>query len=52
MLQKCGGPKIDMLYGREDCATEDLCAADGVLPGAAVVCSCRAVLCSGHRTSA
>ena len=31
--QDAGGPKIPMRYGRVDCATEDLCAADGVLPG-------------------
>jgi Peroxidase len=32
-VEDAGGPKIDMRYGREDCPTEDLKAADGVLPG-------------------
>ncbi len=32
-LQDAGGPKIDMQYGRDDCPTEDLCVAEGNLPG-------------------
>lgn len=31
-IQKCGGPKIDMLYGRLDCPTEEERAVDGILP--------------------
>lgn len=30
---------IDMRYGREDCPTEDLKAADGVLPGTVLAAS-------------
>lgn len=33
-IEDAGGPKIDMRYGRVDCADEELRAADGVLPGA------------------
>lgn len=34
-IEDAGGPKIDMRYGRVDCADEELRAADGVLPAGA-----------------
>lgn len=34
-VKDAGGPVIDMQYGRVDCASEDLCAAEGNLPAGA-----------------
>lgn len=47
-VKDAGGPTIEMKYGRDDCAHEDLCAAEGALPAGAAPWPSEAMSAAEH----